>query len=184
MVDKLDKNGSSDCGNGCWYFAPPKYDSYRTVEISDELAELLFKEQARQSRAMEYYSIYYTSYDVEQPFTFDGKKPEYPVIMNKLSKSGYGYPIHLVCVRDNGTYISPRTMQNVTKCVRKEITDQFDFHSLRKTHASMLAELGVNQKYIQTRLGHTNLETTFNVYECTTDLMRQHGRVVLNKMFQ
>ena len=64
---------------------------------------------------MEYYSVYYTFYDVEHPFTHDGKKPEYPVIMNKLCKDGNGYPIHLVCVRDNGTYISPRTMQNVNR---------------------------------------------------------------------
>lgn len=183
LVDKLEKNGSSECGKGCWYFAPPKYNSYRTIEISDELAELLFKEQARQSRAMEYYGIYYTQYDVEEPFTYDGKEPEYPVIMNKLCKEGNGYPIHLICIRGNGTFISPRTMQNVTRQIKKEITDKFDFHSLRKTHASMLAELNVNQKYIQTRLGHANLETTFDVYECTTDLMRQEGRAVLNTIF-
>lgn len=183
LVDKLAKNGSADCGNGCWYFAPPKYDSYRIVEISDELAELLLREKVRQTKAMDYYNIYYTNYDVEQQFTFDGKEPKYPVIMNKLCKDGEGYPIHLVCIRDNGTYISPRTMQNVNRCIRKEISEEFDFHSLRKTHATMLAELGVNQKYIQTRLGHTNLEMTFDVYECTTDLMRQQGREVLNTIY-
>ncbi|MCM1440171.1 MAG: tyrosine-type recombinase/integrase [Roseburia sp.] len=183
MVDKIEKNGSAECGKGCWYFAPPKYDSYRTIEISDKLAELLFKEQARQCRAMEYYGIYYTQYYVEEAFTFDGKEPEYPFIMNRLCKGGNGYPIHLICIRDNGTFISPRTMQHVTRQVKKEITDKFDFHSLRKTHASMLAELGVNQKYIQTRLGHTNLDTTVEIYECTTDLMRQEGRAVLNKIF-
>lgn len=74
-------------------------------------------------------------------------------------------------------------MQHTTACIKKEITDNFDYHSLRKTHASMLAELKVNQKYIQTRLGHSDLETTINVYECTTDLMRIEGRMVLNKLF-
>lgn len=183
LVDKISENGSSKCGKGCWYFTPPKCDSYRTIEISDELAELLFKEQARQSRAMEYYGNYYTNYDVEEPLIFNGQEPKYPSVMNKLSTSGEGYPIHLICVRENGTFISPRTMQHTTACIKKEITDNFDYHSLRKTHASMLAELKVNQKYIQTRLGHSDLETTINVYECTTDLMRIEGRMVLNKLF-
>ncbi len=183
LVDKLSQNGSSECGKGCWYFAPPKYDSYRKVEISDELADLLFREKARQCRAAEYYGSYYVQYDVEEPFSFNGQQPKYPIVMNKLCTGGEGYPIHLVCIRENGTFISPRTMQHVTVSIKKEITKEFDFHSLRKTHASMLAELGVNQKYIQTRLGHTNLETTFDVYECTTDLMREQGRLVLNKIF-
>lgn len=74
-------------------------------------------------------------------------------------------------------------MQNVIRCVKKEITEDFDFHSLRKTHASMLNELGIDQKYIQTRLGHSDMDMTINVYECTTELMRENGRKALNKMF-
>jgi integrase len=183
-VDKVAKNGTKECGNGYWYFCPPKYKSYRTIEISDELADLLFVEQARQCRGKEYYGIYYTNYDVEQPFTFNGVEPQYPVSINKMDTNGDGYPIHLVCTRENGTFISPRTMQNVIRCVKKEITEDFDFHSLRKTHASMLNELGIDQKYIQTRLGHSDMDMTINVYECTTELMRENGRKALNKMFK
>lgn len=182
-VDKISKNGSSDCGNGYWYFCPPKYNSYRTIEISDELADLLFREKARQCRARDYYNNYYLEYDVEAPLTFDGIEPKNPTIINRIGTSGEGFPIHLICVRDNGTFISPRTMQHVTRCVKKEITEQFDFHSLRKTHASMLNERGVDQKYIQTRLGHSNVDITIGVYECVTDLMRLNGRNELNNMF-
>lgn len=74
-------------------------------------------------------------------------------------------------------------MQHVSRVIKKEITKQFDFHSLRKTHASMLAEMGVEQKYIQTRLGHANLDMTINVYECTTDMMRERGRSALNRLY-
>ncbi len=66
---------------------------------------------------------------------------------------------------------------------KKEITKQFDFHSLRKTHASMLNELGIDQKYIQTRLGHSDIDITVKVYESVTDLMRIRGRNALNNMF-
>lgn len=151
--------------------------------MSDELAELLFKEQARQCRAKDFYNPYYTEYDVEEPLTFDGIAPKNPVVINRIGTSGEGYPVHLICVRDNGTFISPRTMQHVTRCIKKDITEQFDFHSLRKTHASMLNELGIDQKYIQTRLGHSDIDITVNVYECVTDLMRIRGRDALNTMF-
>lgn len=110
-------------------------------------------------------------------------------LSEKYQPEAVNYGIQTFADIDDGTItpdnrdLSPRTMQNVNRCIRKEISEEFDFHSLRKTHATMLAELGVNQKYIQTRLGHTNLEMTFDVYECTTDLMRQQGREVLNTIY-
>ena len=48
----------------------------------------------------------------------------------------------------------------------------------------MLAEMGVEQKYIQTGLGHADLDMTIDVYECTTDIMRERGRSALNKLFR
>lgn len=182
-LSKVEKNGTSESGDGFWYFAPPKYNSYRKVEISNELADLLFREQARQSRASEYYGIYYTYYYSECAISINGETPKTVTSINKISKDENGYPVHFVCIRDNGTFISPRTMQHVSRVIKKEITKQFDFHSLRKTHASMLAEMGVEQKYIQTRLGHANLDMTINVYECTTDIMRERGRSALNRLY-
>lgn len=40
-------------------------------------------------------------------------------------------------------------MQHVSRIVKKEIFKDFDYHSLRHTHASMLAEFGVEQKYFK-----------------------------------
>lgn len=182
-LSKVEKNGTAESGDGFWYFAPPKYNSYRKVEISNELADLLFREQARQSRASEYYGIYYNYYYSECAISINGETPKTVNGINRISKDENGYPVHFVCIRDNGTFISPRTMQHVSRVIKKEITKQFDFHSLRKTHASMLAEMGVEQKYIQTRLGHANLDMTINVYECTTDMMRERGRCALNRLY-
>lgn len=47
----------------------------------------------------------------------------------------------------------------------------------------MLNELGIDQKYIQTRLGHSDIDITVKVYESVTDLMRIRGRNALNNMF-
>lgn len=70
-----------------------------------------------------------------------------------------------------------------TKSIKKDICKDFDFHSLRHTHASMLAEIGVEQKYIQTRLGHSDVKITIDVYEHTTDLMRMRGMKAINDLY-
>lgn len=183
-LDKVERNGSSECGDGYWYFAPPKYNSYRKVEISDSLVEILRREKERQLKAKEYYSMYYTNYDVSSALSFDEHVPEFPISVNRICTDGEGYPIHLVCVRENGTFITPRTMQNTARCIKKEISPDFDYHSLRHTHASMLAEAGVDQKYIQTRLGHADIKMTIDVYEHVTNGMRSRGRQAINDIYK
>ncbi len=46
-LDKVKTNGTSECGDGYWYFSEPKYKSYRMIEISDKLTELLIKEKGK-----------------------------------------------------------------------------------------------------------------------------------------
>ncbi len=41
-------------------------------------------------------------------------------------------------------------------------------HDLRHTHASLLFASGANIKYVQTRLGHTDIKTTLNIYTHVT----------------
>ena len=177
MNEKFDDNDSVKRGEGYWYFSAPKYNSYRIIEISDELAELLFREKERQARAREYYESRYQLYSVNNELTFNGKPSAYNLCST-------GFPVHFVCVRENGTFITPRTLQHTSRIIKNEISQEFDYHSLRHTHASMLAETGVDQKYIQTRLGHTDIGMTFEVYEHTTDLMRNRGKIALNSIFR
>lgn len=183
VLDKVSKNGTSECGNGYWYFSEPKYKSYRIIEISDELTELLMRERARQIKARDYYGIFYTNYYSDAALQFTGKQPETYLSVNRISKDESGFPVHLVCIREDGTFITPRTMQHTSRIIKKEIFKDFDFHSLRHTHASMLAEIGVEQKYIQTRLGHSDIKITIDVYEHTTDTMRSRGRKAINSLF-
>ena len=184
ILDKLSSNGSAQCGNGYWYFFAPKYNSYRAIEISDELTEILYKEKVRQQKAEDYYSSYYQRYFADRALTFNAQMPIYPENANRISKSEIGIPIHLVCIREDGSFITPRTLLYTSSIIRKEITDEFDYHSLRHTHASMLAEVGVEQKYIQTRLGHSDVTTTIDDYEHTTDFMRNRGRMALNYLYK
>ncbi len=162
----------------------PKYNSYRVIEIGDELTKILKNEKDRQDRAKEYYNQRYQNYFVPFELSFNGKIPLYQVSVNRIKKGAINNQIHLICVREDGSYITPRTIQHTTMIIKKEIFKDFDFHSLRHTHATMLAEIGVDQKYIQTRLGHADIYTTFEVYEHTTEIMRNRGRSALNTLFK
>lgn len=59
----------------------------------------------------------------------------------------------------------------------------FDFHSLRHTHCTMLLENGVNPKYVQIRLGHKNINVTMNIYNHLTEKTSKEGTAILNNMF-
>lgn len=61
---------------------------------------------------------------------------------------------------------------------------EFDFHSLRHTHATMLAEANLPIKYVQNRLGHSKVEITMNVYQHLTDTISEKGTNMLNDMFK
>lgn len=183
VFDKVSKNGSTECGNGYWYFSAPKYNSCRVIEISDELAEILHREKQRQEEAEEYFGVYYRRCYTDSSLSFECKLNINQGVPNKIMTQETGYPVHFVCIREDGTFISPRTLQYATKIIKKNICEEFDYHSLRHTHASILAESGAARKYIQCRLGHANFRTTFEVYEHITDEMRQQGRNVINRIF-
>ena len=70
-----------------------------------------------------------------------------------------------------------------TKSNPEPIWPTFDFHSLRHTHGTELAEAGVPAKEIQLRLGHKNIETTLNVYVHETGEMIEHTRTMLEEMY-
>lgn len=182
--NKINCNGSSEAGKGYWYFSAPKYNSYRVIEIGDELTEILKNEKDRQDRSKAYYSQRYQNYFVPFELSFNGKIPFFQISVNRLEQGTLENQIHLICVREDGSYITPRTMQHTAMIIKKEIFKNFDFHSLKHTHATMLAEIGVDQKYIQTRLGHMDIYTTFEVYEHTTEIMRNRGRSALNTLFK
>ena len=48
-------NGTSK-SNGYWYFSEPKYNSYRQIDLDDELIALLKREKEWQLKSEEYYA--------------------------------------------------------------------------------------------------------------------------------
>ena len=62
------------------------------------------------------------------------------------------------------------------------ISENWDFHSMRHTHATMLLEAGIPLAAIQERLGHTNIDMTEHYTAHVTDSMRENLSAVLDKI--
>ena len=152
---------------GYWYFSAPKYNSYRTIEISSDVADVLNQEKTRQEKASSLYDELYTHYYRDQS--------------NRLNTIGDGPEVKLVMVRMDGSYIISRNMQYVSQVATRELGfDKFDFHSLRHTHATILAEKGASPKYVQHRLGHKNVQVTMQIYQHLTEKMSEVGASLLD----
>ena len=100
------------------------------------------------------------------------------------AESGIFYVDKAQCLSDSTrSYINSRNMQYVSWVATRELGfEKFDYHSLRHTHATMLAELGASPKYVQHRLGHKNIQVTMNIYQHLTDKMSEEGAKLLDTL--
>ena len=166
---RLPRRAEMNCG--FWYFTNPKYDSKRDIRLDDDFVELLLREKQQQEKDRAYYDEQYFRY--------------YEDDKGRISRNPEaGQAVHFVGVRRDGEFITPRTMQHTSSVIHHDIGyKEFDFHSLRHTHATMLVENGASPMYVQHRLGHKSLEVTLRVYFHYTDKMEEDGTEVLSKMF-
>lgn len=168
---KKDANGTKCSDAGFWYFSTPKYESYRTIEMDKQMTELLSREYQRQDRARKYFDVRYKRY--------------YEDANRRIAEETGSQEVLFLCRRENGEYIHPRTMQYTSRVIHEELhIQEFDFHSLRHTHATMLIEEGAPLKYVQQRLGHKKIEITMNIYQHVTDKIREQGNTVIENMFK
>lgn len=178
--EKLVSNGTADSGNGYWYFTAPKCNSFRVVSIGDSLTELLKRERDRQNQMKTYYGEHYTNYYAQYPLLAVQTQTA-PI--NPIGQTETNNPVNFVCVRACGSYISSRTMQHTSRVIRKDIHKNFSFHCLRHTHASILHEAGLNEKYIAERLGHKDIRITTEVYIHLTEQAREQNRAKVDALF-
>ncbi|MGM7635672.1 tyrosine-type recombinase/integrase [Bacillus sp. Hm123] len=77
-----------------------------------------------------------------------------------------------VCTKESGENVTPASCKWSGRKIRKELNIDFNFHSLRHTHATMLLEQGAEIIDIQKRLGHSRSAITLDTYSHLTDKMR------------
>ncbi|WP_415425448.1 tyrosine-type recombinase/integrase [Staphylococcus borealis] len=79
---------------------------------------------------------------------------------------------------------SPMLVTTINNTINKaiqmsSIDKKVTTHTLRHTHISTLAQLGINIKAIQDRVGHSDYKTTLEIYTHVTDKMAQD---MMNKL--
>lgn len=178
-------NGTSE-SLGYWYFTSPKYKSYRVIDIDDVLVSILKEEYEKQKRDEEYYGEFYKKYYSEFQLLFSVQKnKEKEIPLNEVSTKETDFGVDFVCRREDGSYVTSRTLQNVSNAVHKELDiPGYDTYSLRHTHGTMLIENGADMVYVQRRLGHKNINVTMNIYtNHLTQIIKSRNNITLNNMY-
>jgi len=173
LKNKEDAKISSQ--KSCWYFDTPKTtSSIREIKFGETLYKALKTVRKNQLENMLKFGEYY--YKIY-------KKPEKDTKGDTIYKlveieSGITCPleqIDMVCIRDNGEYVSTDSFKYCSMVIHGELQIAFNFHSLRHTHATILVENGANIKDVQRRLGHSDISTTLNTYAHATEKMENRS---------
>ncbi len=150
--------------NGFWTLINPKYNSIRDIDLNQKMLDLLKREKEKQKNNKEKYEKYYKQLKVNDKGQLNYEE---------------GKNIQLATMRENGEFISPRIIQHVGRVIHYEKGleyKEFDFHSLRHTHTTMLLSNGADIKYVQKRLGHKNIKVTLDIYYQLTDDIREQNK--------
>lgn len=166
-----------------WYTADLKTDAAnRTVYFVGELLQQLKKLKEWQNKNIKEYDEYYTNHYLK-PEVDEKGETIYRVLPVSASLPTTLEKIDLVFVRENGEYISTDSFKYASRIIHNKVTKDFDFHSLRHTHATRLAENGINPISLQYRLGHTRIETTLKYYVHNSDKMKADEVDKINEVF-
>jgi len=160
-----------------WCFTNTKTTlSARRVKIGNTLLNALEREFHRQDKRKaaygEFYK-YYTTQDKELP------NAEIAKVIVPSDKED----IRFVCVDQQGKMLTPKRFILCADAIKKELGIKFNFHMLRHTHATILAESGANPKNIQLRLGHSNISTTLQTYIHSTENMDEETVDIFEENF-
>lgn len=141
---------------GRWEFSTPKtQSSIADIKIGDTLVKLLSKYRKWQLENKLKYGPYYASNMAD-----------------------------FVCVKENGDMLTTNSLKYLSKVVNYELGIDFNFHSLRHTHATMLLEAGAKPKAIQDRLRHGRMSTTMDTYAHVTKRIKDDTVDILESVLK
>lgn len=150
----------------CTVIGPTKRKKIRTVDFSTTLAEILksAKEEQEKNRSTYgelYCQNYYTVVKENNRTHYDVHcLPVTEKVSDEFNK------LDLVCIRQNGAFVSHRSISSMCVTLRDKVEGigNFHFHMLRHTFSSKLISNGAAPKDVQELLGHSDLGTTMNIY--------------------
>ena len=177
-IVKRNQNGDSKqrhiSGNATtvWYFGPCKTaSSYRTIEIGDTLINALKEYKKEQENFKQQYGDSYMKHYLKIVKNPNNGKYE-KKILNAYSEIEVALEeINFVFVKNNGVYEGTDSCKYPFKVIHYELGINCRFHDFRDSHATRLIEAGADIKAVSQRLGHGNINTTYNIYVRVTTKM-------------
>ncbi|WP_274307520.1 tyrosine-type recombinase/integrase [Solibacillus daqui] len=132
-------------GKNHWVVSTPKSISgYRTIPVGNTLLSILKKAKKLQIE----------------------NKLKYGEFYQQDSKHDF------ICKKENGEHYTPSVIKYHTReLIKGKLKIDFNYHSLRHTHATMLIENGTPIKTVQKRLGHSRSAVTEDRYVHLTQKM-------------
>lgn len=120
--------------NGLIIKQPKNNSSIRTIAISDNLIKILKKHKIKQ-------------------------------LENKMLLGQKYQDNNMVCCYSDGQLFNPKRFSaKFHKLLKDNDLPLIRFHDLRHSHASLLIKIGIKEKEISERLGHSNIGTTIDLY--------------------
>ncbi|MCL2798009.1 MAG: site-specific integrase [Firmicutes bacterium] len=158
-----------DIGKYFWTISLPKYDSVRQAYMDSELTSLIKRIVEKHIQNKVEYGNLYT-----RLFVNDKKQ---------IVAENTGTEIFLLSVREDGTFISPRTITHALRVIHYELGIKgLDYHSLRHTHATTLDTNGASMLDISDRLGHCHMKTTKR-YLHNNAVLQERTRGILENLY-
>lgn len=99
------------------------------------------------------------------------KKEEIKLIEAKAELEVALPKAELVFVKENGLFLGTDSPKYAFKVIHYELGINSRFHDFRDTHATRLIENGADIKAVSKRLGHSSIQTTYNIYVKVTNKM-------------
>lgn len=155
-----------------WYFGTCKTQtSYRTIPIGETLLKALKEYKEEQEMHKQNYGDTYMKHYKKNVINPYNNKPETKIV-NAYAEIDVALPeVDFVFVKNNGVYEGTDSTKYPFKVIHYELGIPCRFHDFRDTHATKLIESGADIKAVSKRLGHRNIDITYNIYVRVTEKM-------------
>ncbi|MBN2851550.1 MAG: site-specific integrase [Clostridia bacterium] len=154
--------------------------SVRKIKVGSTLIKVLKQQKKWQLECRMLYGELYRRYFEMDEF-IKSKKIRKIQEVASTNFEKHNSDLEFICVKENGQLVNSDIFKYGPSVIKKKLNIDFNFHSLRHTHATMLIENGANIKDVQTRLGHSYISTTLDTYSHVTDKMSEKSVAIFEE---